>query len=80
MPSKGTIHIIFLAQNPFIGYCSAVGWQINKLQVLFLMRGSYSWLVVFRHWGGSKLERALKMEIVSSTWDDKECTKLFGKC
>jgi len=80
MSSKGIIRIVLLAQNPFVGYCSAVAWKINKLQVLLLMKESYSWLVIFCHWGGSKLERALEMEIVSSTWDDKKCTKLFWKC
>jgi len=38
--------------------------------IIFLVSG-------FCHWGGSKLERASEMEIVSSPWDDKKCTKII---
>jgi hypothetical protein len=56
--------------------------------VLLLIKESYSWLLVFHHWGASKLQRvfegasklqkASETEIISLTWDDVDAQNYFG--
>ncbi len=63
---KGTIYIVQL------------GGKSTSSKVLFLIRESYSWLMVFHHWGASKLERAFETKKKLLTWDDVDAQTYFG--
>jgi hypothetical protein len=72
------LHYICCVKSIYRIFHNAIGWQVKKLLGAIVNKESYSCLMVFHHWGVSKLERASKIEIILLTWDDMDAQKYFG--